>query len=221
VGKTNPNFDPKEFVDGPTEGGEPKEQLDPLEHALYISDIRDREDLADISSRVRWVTSSTAPSYEKFQQAKALAMMDEFSDFDCSEKKSRLQALGMDTSNSRCLEIFRRTQYFKETRDKILAARDRIRQPMDLDQRIEEGAHEAFDALNRMTIHGRGKERYMAAREFTDRAAPKTLTGPGAHSVVISMEVGGQLIKALDTLKKKGYELDSAPEVKQIGGNVE
>ena len=218
MAKGAPAYDPKDMVDR-AEVDEVEEPLrDALTAALAISDVRDREDLASISSRVRWVKSTTAPSYERFQQAKALAMMDEFSDYTCQEKKNRLSVLGMDTSKPRCLEIFRRTEYFKDTRRRVLEARDRIRSPRDLDTQIEEGAQDAAEALNLMTVHGKGKERYMAAKEFMDRAAPKTLTGPGAHSVVIGLEIGQQMVKALETLRSKGRVLDSEPQIKQIGG---
>ena len=119
-------LDASSLVDDPP-GGDFDDGADPIRDALLAGQDRDLEDLKDISSRVRWVKSSSVP-LARFQVMKALAMMDEFTDWDKVRIRTELRR---QFPNDRQVHAFkdpgarmRKTKTYKRVREKLLAARD-------------------------------------------------------------------------------------------------
>jgi hypothetical protein len=177
--------------------------INPVVDAIYAGLDRDQEDLRDILSRVRWVKSSLV-SHERFRELKAQAALDTFSELSPRDRRAEMIKLFPRLAKVRRFsERIRRSKAYERIVERLLAAREKAKDPGELTDRITEGAEDAFDALHSTVIRGQGKERFMAAKEFTDRASPKRQDAIHGQTVVIPIAIGEALNAALGVLAEK------------------
>lgn len=199
---------------------------DPVLDAFQAGVDLDAGDLRRISTSVRWVRGARPQSslpIDRFHATKFLALLDLYGSRSERDKKELVHRyLKSGTSNTNRLSALRATKAYGEICEKLLAAQERLHSPATPESLVDEGVEDAFRALGDEVRTGQGKTRIIAAKEFTDRAAPKIAKGESTGRALM-LEMGiAQLLN--DTLKlvsdQRAREIEGGGQAKLIEGAV-